>query len=1136
MGLTNEVVKLIWMAGTEYAKDNGWIYTARFMSHALNGSGTSMNYDNDSALVKTIKKSKNFNNHMKKVQDLYNSTGHGLTGNDKIIEFTVDDIPDLYYSLQHVTINTHLLNDGRIYFEFSDKYDFTQYRAGAKLIIDAAVLSGKIPEKYFTGISKGDLANDVGTYALNNGIIHSFAINCSGYYGTKNSSNASSPIEKFVSVAESQIGYHEGNNNNTKYGAWYGLNYNPWCAMFVSWCAAQAGILYSVVPRYCYCPYGVNEYQSIGRFSSRNSGYIPKRGDVIFYQEGGVSSHTGIVTGVSGNTVYTVEGNTSDMVARRTHNINDTYILGYGMCSGNGSFSSLTMLRIGSKGEAVRHLQNLLISRGYSCGSSGADGDFGQGTYNAVCAFQRDHGLDVDGIVGANTMNALIGSSGTEILRVGSKGALVKELQEKLILKGYSCGASGADGDFGQGTYNAVISFQTAAGVSADGIVGPVTWEALNGLQTNTLLRMGDSGSSVKSLQEKLIARGYSCGASGADGSFGYDTYKAVKSFQQSCALDVDGIVGPATWAALGGIDNTIMLRMGSKGDAVRRLQELLISKGYSCGASGADGDFGQGTYNAVVQLQAAYGLDQDGVVGPLTWDALNSSTFTGLLKIGSKGDAVRRLQQMLINLGYSCGASGADGDFGQGTYNAVVSFQQSRGLQVDGVVGSETWNALGGTSSYQLLRMGSKGDAVRRLQELLISKGYSCGASGADGDFGQGTYNAVCAFQEANGLDVDGVVGSQTWNALYGCGNYSVNIGGSAGVQRFLDVARSQLGYVEGYENMTKYGAWYGSNGVAWCAMFVSWCAGQAGILGSLVPRYSWCESGASWYRARGRYRTRTSGYRPLPGDIIFYSHGSDYYHTGIVEYVNGNEVHTIEGNTSDAVRRRTYDISNSNINGYGLNGGIVSDKDNVLKEAGNIGLFKGKNINFTGFSKEVPIGVVSITPLITVSAKVSYQPTIASGKVYQVGSVSPTKLSAEVMGKFGGAGIECDLREIDLEELLKNVNANFTYGDILKYSFSIKSYKAIEISIEYKMKCINEDLYQTIIIMVEKGPDGSIRLPMPVRDNGSVVIQDYTAEIVIAGILTLAVGVIAESGLLAGFGVSKVVEEIITIAKVLS
>ena len=638
------------------------------------------------------------------------------------------------------------------------------------------------------------------------------------------------------------------------------------------------------------------------------------------------------------------------------------------------------MLQMGSNGPEVKSLQEKLIARGYSCGASGADGDFGQGTYNAVCAFQRDHGLDVDGIVGANTMNALIGSSGTEILRVGSKGALVKELQEKLILKGYSCGASGADGDFGQGTYNAVISFQTAAGVSADGIVGPVTWEALNGLQTNTLLRMGDSGSSVKSLQEKLIARGYSCGASGADGSFGYDTYKAVKSFQQSCALDVDGIVGPATWAALGGIDNTIMLRMGSKGDA------------------------------------------------------------------------------------------------------------------------------------------------VRRLQELLISKGYSCGASGADGDFGQGTYNAVCAFQEANGLDVDGVVGSQTWNALYGCGNYSVNIGGSAGVQRFLDVARSQLGYVEGYENMTKYGAWYGSNGVAWCAMFVSWCASQAGILGSLVPRYSWCASGASWYRARGRYRTRTSGYRPLPGDIIFYSHGSDYYHTGIVEYVSGNEVHTIEGNTSDAVRRRTYDISNANINGYGLNGGIVSDKDEVLKKAGKVGLFKHRDITFPGFSQETPLALVSLVPRVTVHAKVSYQPTIASGKVYQIGSTSPKAISAEITNKLGNAGIECDFSQANIIDTLESLNISFSYGDIIKYSLSLKAYGVIEITIEMKNKVLSEDLYQSVIVRIERAAYEPVRLPMVVKDAGSVYTSDNTLLYVVGGLCLVAIVVGCGPELIASMGIGAI------------
>lgn len=92
-----------------------------------------MNFDNDSALVQTIKKSKYFDEHMKKVQDLYNRTGRGLTGSYKVIQFKLDDIPDLYYSLQHVTVDTHLLDDGRIYFTISDTYDFTQWRVWSKL-------------------------------------------------------------------------------------------------------------------------------------------------------------------------------------------------------------------------------------------------------------------------------------------------------------------------------------------------------------------------------------------------------------------------------------------------------------------------------------------------------------------------------------------------------------------------------------------------------------------------------------------------------------------------------------------------------------------------------------------------------------------------------------------------------------------------------------------------------------------------------------------------------------------------------------------------------------------------------------------------------------------------------------------
>ncbi|MBE6047648.1 MAG: peptidoglycan-binding protein [Clostridium sp.] len=71
-----------------------------------------------------------------------------------------------------------------------------------------------------------------------------------------------------------------------------------------------------------------------------------------------------------------------------------------------------------------------------------------------------------------------------------------------------------------------------------------------------------------------------------------------------------------------------LMLRIGDKGDAVRNLQNLLISKGYSCGSAGADGDFGQSTYNAVIKFQGDHGLSQDGIVGPATWEALISGSF----------------------------------------------------------------------------------------------------------------------------------------------------------------------------------------------------------------------------------------------------------------------------------------------------------------------------------------------------------------------------------------------------------------------------------------------------------------------------------------------------------------------------
>ncbi len=134
-------------------------------------------------------------------------------------------------------------------------------------------------------------------------------------------------------VAFTQVGYAEGNNNKTKYGEWYPMNYNPWCAMFVSWCAEQAGIPTSVIPKHASCDVGVNWFKNKGRWynSPYHGGtYTPVMGDIIYFGVVGDSDHVGIVHSVSGGRVYTIEGNASDMCMAKNYDVGSSKILGYG--------------------------------------------------------------------------------------------------------------------------------------------------------------------------------------------------------------------------------------------------------------------------------------------------------------------------------------------------------------------------------------------------------------------------------------------------------------------------------------------------------------------------------------------------------------------------------------------------------------------------------------------------------------------------------------------------------------------------------------------------------------------------------------------------------------------------------------
>ena len=133
-------------------------------------------------------------------------------------------------------------------------------------------------------------------------------------------------------------------------------------------------------------------------------------------------------------------------------------------------------------------------------------------------------------------------------------------------------------------------------------------------------------------------------------------------------------------------------LERGSKGQDVKDLQEALIELDFKPGA--VDGVFGVYTESAVKLFQSWANLDQDGVVGPLTWEKIDLADKSDpTLRDGSKGVAVRGLQRMLITRGFAPGE--IDGRFGPKTTAAVQAYQSDSGLDVDGIVGPKTWDSL---------------------------------------------------------------------------------------------------------------------------------------------------------------------------------------------------------------------------------------------------------------------------------------------------------------------------------------------------------------------------------------------------------------------------------------------------------
>ena len=324
-----------------------------------------------------------------------------------------------------------------------------------------------------------------------------------------------------INIALGEVGYLEKASNsqldsktaNAGYGNWtkYARDldritgfYNgkkngfAYCDIFTDWCFVTAYGVENAKKLLCQpdnsagagCTYSAQYYKKKGQFHKKN----PQPGDQIFFGNASECTHTGIVTAVDKSKVYTVEGNTSGAsgviangggVREKSYPLTYNQIHGYGRpnydddykAPSTSSTSSATITETtntnGSSGgliDTVAEVQYWL-NKAFKSGLT-VDGLYGSLTKAALTkALQTALGVESDGIYGKIT-NAAV-----KVLRQGDEGTLVKILQAFLVCNGYK--SAYVDGEFGSGTYNALIAYQRRMGLLVDGEAGQETFRSL---------------------------------------------------------------------------------------------------------------------------------------------------------------------------------------------------------------------------------------------------------------------------------------------------------------------------------------------------------------------------------------------------------------------------------------------------------------------------------------------------------------------------------------------------------------------------------------------------------------------------------------------------------------------------------
>lgn len=282
-------------------------------------------------------------------------------------------------------------------------------------------------------------------------------------------------------------------------------------------------------------------------------------------------------------------------------------------------------LRIGMKHPVVQQLQQRLMDLGFMDNDEPTE-NYGEVTQSAVKIYQRQNKLAQDGIVGPETLKAILSPDAKYYAaQYGDVGDDIMRIQTRLYELGYLAAENLVTGNFGDSTQAAVEKLQEVNGLDKDGKVGRKTMNLLYSDEVKpNMLSFGEKSEVVLAAQTRLKQLGYM--TSEPDGNYGNDTVLAVKLFQSKNDQVVDGYLGPSTRLVLNSSEAVPNgLSLGDSGETVRKVQNMLSKLGY-LNSGNVTGYYGEITENAVKLFQQTNNLSADGSVGTQTMTKLTSN------------------------------------------------------------------------------------------------------------------------------------------------------------------------------------------------------------------------------------------------------------------------------------------------------------------------------------------------------------------------------------------------------------------------------------------------------------------------------------------------------------------------------